>query len=176
MEQDRKGYEVRVRRDGRFWYVEIPALDGATQARRLDEVEAMAREYIALVTDDEAPAELDVHIELPEDVRALVAHVAELRAQAEAMQREASAEARQAAVRLKEDGLTGTGGRACARRLASAGAAADLRVVRRRARPSGPVGAGASLFGAGAEDGGEALSRSGPGSVTAWPAGASTSG
>lgn len=101
-----KGYEVRVRRDGRFWLVEIPSLDGMTQARRLDEVDAMAREYIALVTDDESPVELDVHVELPDDVRALVAHVAALREEAERMQRQATAEAVEAAVRLKDDGLT----------------------------------------------------------------------
>lgn len=101
-----RGYEVRVRRDGRFWYVGIPSLEGATQARRLDEVDQMAREYIALVTGDESPIELDVHIELPSKVRDLVTHVAVLRTEAEARQREASVEARQAAVMLKADGLT----------------------------------------------------------------------
>jgi hypothetical protein len=46
-----KTYEVTVRRDGRWWMVAIPEVDGLTQARRLDEVELMAREYIALATD-----------------------------------------------------------------------------------------------------------------------------
>ncbi|MEU4195731.1 hypothetical protein AB0E69_27775 [Kribbella sp. NPDC026611] len=46
-----KTYEVTVSRDGRWWMVSIPELDGLTQARRLDEVEQMAREYIALATD-----------------------------------------------------------------------------------------------------------------------------
>lgn len=46
-----KTYEVTVRREGRWWLVEVPALDGLTQARRLDEVEQMAREYIAVSTD-----------------------------------------------------------------------------------------------------------------------------
>ena len=39
-----KEYEVVVRRDGRFLFIEIPSLDGATQARVLNEVEAMARD------------------------------------------------------------------------------------------------------------------------------------
>ncbi|HZX01393.1 hypothetical protein [Kribbella sp.] len=46
-----KTYEVTVRRDGRWWMVGVPELDGVTQARRLDEVERMAREYIAVSTD-----------------------------------------------------------------------------------------------------------------------------
>jgi len=44
-------YEVAVTREGRWWMVEIPGLDGLTQARRLDEVEKMAREYIAVTQD-----------------------------------------------------------------------------------------------------------------------------
>ncbi|WP_427890842.1 hypothetical protein ACQHIV_01330 [Kribbella sp. GL6] len=46
-----KTYEVSVRREGRWWMVAVPALDGLTQARRLDEVERMAREYVAVSTD-----------------------------------------------------------------------------------------------------------------------------
>ncbi|MER7249074.1 hypothetical protein [Kribbella sp. NPDC000426] len=46
-----KTYDVTVERDGRWWMVAIPELDGLTQARRLDEVEQMAREYIAVTTD-----------------------------------------------------------------------------------------------------------------------------
>ncbi|TQJ16716.1 hypothetical protein [Kribbella jejuensis] len=46
-----KTYEVTVRREGRWWLVAVPAIDGLTQARRLDEVERVAREYIAVSTD-----------------------------------------------------------------------------------------------------------------------------
>ena len=46
-----KSYEVRVTREGRWWMIEIPELDGLTQARRLDEVEKMAREYVAVTLD-----------------------------------------------------------------------------------------------------------------------------
>lgn len=46
-----KTYEVTVSREGRWWMVAVPQLDGLTQARRLDEVEQMAREYIAVSTD-----------------------------------------------------------------------------------------------------------------------------
>ena len=46
-----KSYEVTVAREGRWWMIEIPELDGLTQARRLDDVEKMAREYIAVTLD-----------------------------------------------------------------------------------------------------------------------------
>src|SRR5690242_12249858 len=46
-----KTYEVTVRREGRWWMVAVPEIDGLTQARRLEEVDRMAREYIAVSTD-----------------------------------------------------------------------------------------------------------------------------
>lgn len=46
-----KPFKIQVRREGRWWMVEIPALDGLTQARRLGEAELMAREWIALSTN-----------------------------------------------------------------------------------------------------------------------------
>lgn len=46
-----KNFEAVVTREGRWWMIEIPELDGLTQARRLDEVERAAREYIAVTTD-----------------------------------------------------------------------------------------------------------------------------
>ncbi|GAB3951489.1 hypothetical protein GCM10029976_087980 [Kribbella albertanoniae] len=46
-----KTYEATVAREGRWWMVEIPELDGLTQARRLDEVEQAAREYVAVTVD-----------------------------------------------------------------------------------------------------------------------------
>jgi predicted RNase H-like HicB family nuclease/predicted XRE-type DNA-binding protein len=44
----KREYKIEVARDGRWWMVHIPEIDGITQARRLGEAEAMAREYIAL--------------------------------------------------------------------------------------------------------------------------------
>jgi hypothetical protein len=41
-------YTVTVTREGRWWMVHIPELDGLTQARRLGEAELMAREWIAV--------------------------------------------------------------------------------------------------------------------------------
>lgn len=41
-------FKIEIARDGRWWMVHIPEIDGLTQARRLHEAETMAREYIAL--------------------------------------------------------------------------------------------------------------------------------
>lgn len=100
-------YDVIVRRDGRFWYLEIPALNGATQARRLGEVDEMARDYIAVMTDAD-PSSFDIRVELrlPEDVRSHLSRASELREQAAAAQSSAAEEVRVAARALKDSGLT----------------------------------------------------------------------
>lgn len=54
-------YLVEVYRDGPWWMVAVPAIDGLTQARDRTEVELMARELIALETNVEPN---DVSIEV----------------------------------------------------------------------------------------------------------------
>ncbi len=44
-------YNVIVTREGKWWMVHIPEIDGLTQARRLEEAPRMAREYIAVTLD-----------------------------------------------------------------------------------------------------------------------------
>jgi len=44
-------FEISVARDGKFWMVSIPAVDGLTQARTRDEVKRVAAEYIAVTLD-----------------------------------------------------------------------------------------------------------------------------
>lgn len=46
-----KTYDVTVHRDGKWWMVEIPELDGLTQARRVSDVQGAAREWIAVTLD-----------------------------------------------------------------------------------------------------------------------------
>lgn len=63
-------YTVQVSREGKWWMVYVPTLDALTQARRLAEVEDMARSLIALTLD--VPAEsvrLRVELEAIEDLR-----------------------------------------------------------------------------------------------------------
>ena len=44
-------YDIEVYRDGRWWMIRIPELDGLTQARHRGEIDEMARDYIAICTD-----------------------------------------------------------------------------------------------------------------------------
>lgn len=52
---------ANVTRDGKWWMVDVPGF-GLTQARRLSEVETMARSLVAVVRDiDETDVEVEVH-------------------------------------------------------------------------------------------------------------------
>jgi hypothetical protein len=105
--EDIERYAVTVRRDGRLWYVEIPALDGATQARTLTEVTEMATDYITEVTGVPADrVELDVAIELPADVREHLAAASALREEELHARSRAAEESRAAARALRSQGLT----------------------------------------------------------------------
>lgn len=44
-------YDVTVERDGRWWMITVPQIDQVTQARRIDEIEEMARSLISISTD-----------------------------------------------------------------------------------------------------------------------------
>lgn len=44
-------HKIDVHRDGRWWMVVVPELDQITQARRVAEIEDMARSLIAISTD-----------------------------------------------------------------------------------------------------------------------------
>ncbi len=85
-------YDINVYRDGRWWMVEIPALDGLTQARRVGEVEEMARSYIA-ATLDVPLSEVEVEVSSVKvgevDALAIAEHVRELRAKADAAEADA---------------------------------------------------------------------------------------
>jgi predicted RNase H-like HicB family nuclease len=55
-------YTARAIRSGDWWAIEIDEIDGVhTQARRLDQVEAMARDAIALMLDV-APGSFDIDV------------------------------------------------------------------------------------------------------------------
>jgi predicted RNase H-like HicB family nuclease len=62
-----KTYTATCQRSGKWWSISVPEIKGLhSQARRLDQVEEMARDAIALMLD--VPAEsfaVDVHPELP---------------------------------------------------------------------------------------------------------------
>lgn len=101
-----KTYRVDVERGQKYWLVRVPEVDRSTQARHLREVEAMARDLVAIMTDaDPESFALDVHIELPGEVSAHLERSARLRDEAAKAQSEAAAESRAAARELAADGL-----------------------------------------------------------------------
>lgn len=46
-----KTYNVTVTREGKWWMIDVPAIDGLTQARRLSEIKDMAISLIAITLD-----------------------------------------------------------------------------------------------------------------------------
>lgn len=96
-----KLYRATVYREGRWWMVSIPQLDGLTQARRLSEAELMAREYIAVTLD--VPIKdvaVDVHVESVGSVKDIETRLATIEAErqkAAELERQATADAAQLA-------------------------------------------------------------------------------
>lgn len=96
-----KSYGATVSREGRWWMVAIPEIDGLTQARRLSEAELMAREYIAVTLD--IPLE-DVAVNMRvktvgavADIEERLAAIEEERSKSLALERQATADAAQLA-------------------------------------------------------------------------------
>jgi predicted RNase H-like HicB family nuclease len=101
-------YTARVRRSGAWWAIDVPELPGVySQARRLDRVEPMARDAIALFLDVD-PATLDIRVEtnLPSDLRRDVDAVGRLRAEADRLQAESSGALRHLTHELLGRGLS----------------------------------------------------------------------
>jgi len=104
----RPAYRAVAERDGSWWAIRVPELRGVyTQARRLADVEAMARDAIALVLDV-GPDTFDVLVKpvLVGDAGGLVEQALAGRLEAERAARRASAQLRVAVDRLSASGLT----------------------------------------------------------------------
>jgi predicted RNase H-like HicB family nuclease len=103
-----KRYEAQCVRSDGWWAVTVDGLKGVhTQARRLDQVEDMVREAIALARDVEPDAfEVDVRPILDDSTRLAVDEALAQKAAADAAQVAAQRAWRDAARTLVEDGLT----------------------------------------------------------------------
>ncbi|MDR6868466.1 hypothetical protein J2Y69_003082 [Microbacterium resistens] len=78
-------YKVTATREGKWWMIAVPEIDGLTQARRLSEAADMAREYIAAsqgVAIEDVAVDLEVAAVDDIAVAARVAEIAEERKQA----------------------------------------------------------------------------------------------
>jgi hypothetical protein len=104
-------YTIEITREGRWWTVHIPAVNGLTQARRLAEAPTMAREYIALdrgIALGEITVEVaSVRMEEPASRELLEAarQIKDMRARANELERESAERAREYAHRLVEHGV-----------------------------------------------------------------------
>jgi predicted RNase H-like HicB family nuclease len=78
-------FDIQVTRDGRWWMIHVPEIDGVTQAEDFEEVEEMAHSYIAVATDVPR-GEFDVRI--VGDVDALLEVIEDLRDRLSVYERE----------------------------------------------------------------------------------------
>ena len=87
-------YTATVTREGKWWMVSIPAIDGLTQARRLSEAGLMAREYIAVTLDvpiESVTVELEVErVGAVTGIQELLLAIQAERAQALELERDAT--------------------------------------------------------------------------------------
>lgn len=101
-------YQALAERDGSWWAIRVPELRGVySQARRLADVEMMARDAISLVLDV-LPGTFDISVEpvLDGDIAQLVDQARADRIEAERAARRASEQLRAAVDRLAVAGLT----------------------------------------------------------------------
>lgn len=102
-------YDITVERDGRWWMITVPEIDQVTQARRVSEIEDMARSLIAISTDTPL-SEVGVKVAsivLPGigDVLDTAHRIEELRHRAEDLESQASDAAKQYARTLTGEGV-----------------------------------------------------------------------
>lgn len=105
-----KNYKVTISREGKWWMVAIPEIDGLTQARTIKEAHEMAKEYIAATLDIPMDS-FGIHVQAErigtvEHVTQILEDIKIERAQAEKMEREANDRARQLAKELAAQDVT----------------------------------------------------------------------
>ena len=101
-------YKVRARRSGDWWALEVPEVPGVfSQAKRLEQVEPMIREAIALMLDmPEQKVAVDVDYDLPPTVLDALAELTRARVRKEEVERELSGTLRSTAATLVNSGLS----------------------------------------------------------------------
>lgn len=99
--------EATATREGKWWFIDIPELGTATQARTIREIEQMVNDLAAVWLDvDPSEVNVTVTITLPEAARDMWARAKEKEAAAKLEEREAAALSRAAVHALRAEGIT----------------------------------------------------------------------
>jgi predicted RNase H-like HicB family nuclease len=99
--------EATATREGKWWFIRIPELGTATQARTLREIDLMASDVAALwLSVDPEEVEVRVAVELPAAVREIWERAKEKQAHAKAEETEAATLSRDAVRALRSNGIT----------------------------------------------------------------------
>lgn len=101
-------YTANITRDGHWWMIHVPEVDGLTQARHLADAERMARELVAVTLDtpvDDVTVSISSIVVEGEDVDAAVAEVRQIRAEADRLQVLAAQRSAELARRLNAQGV-----------------------------------------------------------------------
>lgn len=99
----RKTYQLNATREGQWWIIDVPELDYRTQARKLDQVEHMGRDLIALMQDVPADSfDVATVIAMPESVAAQLDEATRLEHEAREVAAQAARDRRAAARALHD--------------------------------------------------------------------------
>lgn len=78
-----KTFNAVARREGNWWVVEVAGV-GVTQAKRLDQVDHMAKDMVAIMEDvDSSHVQIDVEVHVSDEIDSLRAETEELSREAE---------------------------------------------------------------------------------------------
>ncbi len=102
------GYRVEAERSGDWWAITVPSLSGLfSQAKRLDQVEATAREAIAMMldTDESSVGLIEVAVTPPAAVVNLMAELKKSVAVASEASHAAATTRRRVAQLMRDEGL-----------------------------------------------------------------------
>lgn len=95
-------------RAGGWWAVEVPEVPGAfTQVKRLDQVDTMVSDAVALMTDvDPSDVNVTLDVALPDELRSHLLALIDLNERAKALSAEASASSRVVVKSLRSHNLS----------------------------------------------------------------------
>lgn len=100
-------YRAVARREGRWWTIDIPDVGATTQARRISDVEWMARECVSLTLDvSESDVSVVVEYRVPESIHAEWEASRRMAEHAKEEAAESARLARDVVARMRDEGYT----------------------------------------------------------------------